>query len=262
MPVRWLAEAKDEYGLAVRVGRDGDDLVAEWIGLARLVVGPGGGDARFAAEPGAAAEDVAKIEHGAVPLFLRHVQGKLGLHGSAVALGGRSAVFLGASGQGKSTLAAAMCARRAAALVADDAVAVDREGELWLTTPLERDHWLDAAARAALGMRVSGGDAKSRVEPRVRASDASAIALVALLAYADVPSVRLVPLSPIEAVSALIPLVVRFVVDDADAQRRELDLLSELVAGVRMVRLERPRGLEHLDAAADAVVGALEDPLR
>lgn len=244
MVVRWLAEARDEYGIAVRVGRDGDDLVAEWVGLARLVVGRDGRDVRFTAEPGAAPADIAKIENGAVPLFVRHLEGKIGLHGSAVAIDGRAVVFLGPSGQGKSTLAAAMCSQAGAALIADDAVAIDRVGDRWVAVPLERDHWLDAPARAALGLSVV--DTKAPSPAAQRASAPTDIALVAVLEFADVDGPRITQLGSMEAIAALIPLVVRFVVDEPAAQRRELDLLSEFVARVPLVRLERPRGFAHL----------------
>ncbi len=256
MTVRWLAEAKDEYGTAVRVGRDGDELVAEWIGLARLVVGRDGQGARFTAEPDAAPADIAKIERGAVPLFVRHLEGKLGLHGSAVAYDGRAALFLGASGQGKSTLAAAMCSHAAAALVADDAVAIDHAGDRWLAVPLEREHWLDAPARGALGL-LADVAAKTPSLAVARAEAPVDIALVAVLAFADVDRPRLVPLGAMEAIASLIPLVVRFVVDEPDVQRRELDLLADFVARVPTVRLERPRGFPHLAATAIAVADVL-----
>src|SRR5207237_1355091 len=55
--------------------------------------------------------------------ILLHQRGASVLHGSAVALGGRAAIFLGTWGQGKSTLAEALW-RRGHALMTDDVAAV------------------------------------------------------------------------------------------------------------------------------------------
>ena len=59
--------------------------------------------------------------------------------------------------------------------------------------------------------------------------------------------------------AALVPLLVRFVVDEPDLQRRELDLLSDLVARVPIVRLERPRALRALPATMDVIGAVLEE---
>ncbi len=61
-------------------------------------------------------------------------QGTLPLHGASVAIDGRAAVFLGNSGQGKSTTVAAMHARGHAILV-DDVTPVTIENELAVVHP-------------------------------------------------------------------------------------------------------------------------------
>ncbi|MGD0391391.1 MAG: hypothetical protein ABSC41_01980 [Acidimicrobiales bacterium] len=61
---------------------------------------------------------------GTVTAFLLSVGGRFVLHGSAVELGGRSIAFVGASGQGKSTMAAMFCAS-GASLVTDDVLPLD-----------------------------------------------------------------------------------------------------------------------------------------
>jgi hypothetical protein len=66
---------------------------------------------------------------GTICAFLLSMRGTCVLHGSAVELGGRALSFVGASGQGKSTMAAVFCSA-GASLVTDDVMPVDfgREG--------------------------------------------------------------------------------------------------------------------------------------
>ncbi|WP_199431062.1 hypothetical protein [Qaidamihabitans albus] len=83
----------------------------------------------------------------AAHLMLRH---HLVLHASAVELDGHAVAFVGASGMGKSTLAAALCGT-GCALVADDVLRVDR---------------VDHAGPA--GMVVYPGSTESRLRPNAR----------------------------------------------------------------------------------------------
>ncbi len=63
---------------------------------------------------------------GTVTAFLLAMGGRCVLHGSAVDLGGQALAFVGASGQGKSTMAALFCAA-GAPLVTDDVLALEFE---------------------------------------------------------------------------------------------------------------------------------------
>jgi hypothetical protein len=74
-------------------------------------------------EPGADENVLRSVILGAGFATLLHQRGRLVLHASAVAVGGRALVFLGTRGQGKSTLAMALHAR-GHALLADDVAAV------------------------------------------------------------------------------------------------------------------------------------------
>ena len=150
--VRWLAEYAEDGRVAFRIGRAGDELVAEWVGLARVTASRDGLTHRFEPEPGLEPAEIEKVRLGSASLLLRHLQGKLALHGAAVAVGGRAMILLGRSGQGKSTLAASLCARAGATLFSDDAVALDPGPSpgTYVLSPVERNHWLDAPARQAL----------------------------------------------------------------------------------------------------------------
>lgn len=253
--VRWLAEHHLDGVLHGRVGRAGDELVAEWIAVATLRARRDGSDVRFVPTDGADPDTVEKIRQGSARVLLRHLGGELGLHGSAVALEGRCIGLFGCADAGKSTLAASLCVRRGAALLADDAIALDRTPEGFAVVPLETDHWLDRRSRKALGLEGAGEDKRP---VRSGGSAAARVPLSALVhvTFAEGESPRLVPLAGVEAVAALLPQVVRFVVDDPELQRTELSAIAALVARVPMFRLERPRRLELLDATT-AIVAEL-----
>jgi hypothetical protein len=250
---RWLAEHVENDAVAFRIGRDGAEIVAEWVGLVRLVARRDGTLISFEAEPGAPAPSVAKVRRGSARLLLRHLEGKLALHGAAVAKDGRAAIFLGRSGHGKSTMAAALCDRRATVLLADDAVAIDAVGEGYVVVPSEEEHWLDGPASRALGKHTTS-EAKAPVACANVAGDGASVALFVDLVFDDRLSAPiLTPVSGIDAVASLVPQLVRFVVDESDAFRRELDDVSNIIQRVSVVRVERPRSLDLLDSALDLV---------
>lgn len=256
--VRWLAEYSEDGQVAFRIGRAGDVLVAEWIDTLRLVARRDGTVLELADAPGADPRDTGKIRRGSARLLLRQLGGKLALHGAAVGFGDRAVVFLGRSGHGKSTLAAAMCARRDAVLFADDAIAIDESPNGYSITASEVDHWLDGPSRVALGL-ANDGAGKLPVRCDRPASHDARLVMFVDLAFDDGASVpRLGPLHGLEAVACLVPQVVRFVLDEPELHRRELESLMNLVDRVPVLRLERPRRLDLLDAALDLV---LDHPL-
>jgi hypothetical protein len=63
---------------------------------------------------------------GTITAFVLAMRGRCVLHGSAVELGGTALAFVGASGQGKSTMAALFCAA-GASLVSDDVLRLEFE---------------------------------------------------------------------------------------------------------------------------------------
>lgn len=252
--VRWLAEYAEDGRVAFRIGRSGDELVAEWIGLARVIASRDGTTHRFEAEPGLEPAEIEKVRLGSATLLLRHLQGKLALHGSAVAVDNRALILLGRSGQGKSTLAASLCRVPGATLFSDDAVALDPgpTAGTYVIAPVERNHWLDAPARAAVNKVSDAGDGDAKrplAALRVGTSTAQVVAIVDL-AFGNDATSRVHALGRgVEAIAALLPQAVRFVVDEPELQRRELDALATLVEHVPVHRLVRPRRLDLLENA-------------
>lgn len=150
----------------------------------------------FALRPGVSDWDLAPFLSGTVFGILLHQRGQVVLHASAVSLGdGRAALFCGASGVGKSTLAAAFV-ERGYPMVADDQCAVVLDGanvpvlypdgrylKLWSRSidalALDRD--------AAVPMR--GGFEKFYVEPGRNSIAPHRIAAIYVLAEAKPPAV-------------------------------------------------------------------------
>lgn len=267
----WVAQHGTGADVAFRIGRMGDELVAEWVGVATLVARRDGSSARLDVAADADPRRVAKVANGGVKLLLRQLEGKPAFHGAAIARNGAAVVLLGRSGLGKSTLAARLCARDGAMLLSDDAVAVDAPvapNEHWSVCPLEQDHWLDEAAQRATGVVA--------LESAPRCGEKLAVATVRpapgprpLRAFVDLafspspaPEPRLIRLRGADALACLVPQAIRFVLDDPDLQRREVDCLVALVEAVPVFRLERARDLERLGESATkirALLGHLTD---
>lgn len=116
-------------------------------------------------------EDLAAFLTGSVMGLLLHLRGALVIHGSAVAVDGRAAIFCGASGVGKSSLVAAL-GRRGYPMASDDLSTLALDGlhnmTLW---PDGRKHKLWAQAINALDLTDRQGDGvrqqihKFHVEP-------------------------------------------------------------------------------------------------
>lgn len=256
MTVRWLAESHDQGTLAARVGRDGDRLVADWIGRARLSVKRDGTDLTFEPRPEADARDVEKLRRGAVRLLLAHLEGKIPLHASAVAIDGRAVVFVGGSNLGKSTLAAALCDYASASLLGDDAVVIERRGDAFHVVALEESHWLDGASAHALGRPDAFSDKVPLVPRRIDVQSA-ALAMIVHLEFSDTcERPRLVPVVGLDAIAGLLSQLTRFLVDDPAVARRDLAALADLVDRTRVFRLERPRQLDLLRHTAVAVAAS------
>ena len=209
------------------------------------------------AHPGADPATLRAFVLGPAFGILLHQRGLLVLHASAVVLAGGAVAFLGRSGYGKSTTAAALHAR-SGGLVADDVVAVD------LTAPggpivqpgyPQLKLWPDAVT--ALG---AAPDALPRIQPGEEKRAWAAVdpgaaprALRRLYVLADDEALALEPLTGHEAVfevfqhSYIVPALPRL------GSARDLEQCARLVAAVPVQRLRRPRSLAGLGQLADLV---------
>lgn len=120
-----LAQLSGPNGtLRYSLARDADRTVLRYPGLCEFVGDPDLADITVHLHPGVDPGLIPVLAAGAllaVHLKLRH---ELVMHASAVRLDGRALAFVGASGMGKSTLAAVLC-RNGCGLVTDDVLRVD-----------------------------------------------------------------------------------------------------------------------------------------
>jgi hypothetical protein len=121
-----------------------------------------GESVRVLPAPGVQPELLRLYLNGPVAAALLRQQGFLVLHGSAVGLGGGAVVFLGASGWGKSTLAAAL-EGHGRVVISDDVAAIDMTGTPRVVGSMAHlKLWPDTLT--ALGQNP---DTLPRVHPRV-----------------------------------------------------------------------------------------------
>ena len=238
----WLAETRDNAQTVFRIGRDGERLVAEWIGLGTFSATRDGKAPRFDIHPGVDAALVEKLERGPIRALVRHLRGELSFHASAVAIRDGAIALVGDSGAGKSTLAFALASssEHAFTMLSDDCLCVDDD----CAQPTESIGWLDAAARTAL--RLPHGDGKSPAKPARIATTGSPLRKIVRLAFGA--EIRVTRLKGTETAAVLGQAMIRFVVDEPDVHRADMDRLASMLSRVSVMELTRPRGFEYLDA--------------
>ncbi len=186
--VVWEHSARHAGRLAYRMGRQGNSLVAEWPGLVRMTCLQDGTDVRVTPAAGAARGAVSKTR-GIIRVAVGELRGDgIGLHASAVVMGGCGVLFLGESGAGKSTAAAGMCMKHGGRLLADDAtLLLDHQGYVTVAA-CEDTSYLTPHSREALGLRSErgrGGRAKVPLPHQRKATRPARLALVVWLRFDD-----------------------------------------------------------------------------
>ncbi len=254
--VVWLGEHR-KGDAAVRVGERGDELVVEWEGLGTLVASRDGARHAFTPASGLDPEGARKIERGVVRALVRHLQGRLTLHGSAVVVDGRAVVCVGPSGAGKSTLAA-MLVGAGGELLADDMAAIEVPGDAGapvVVAPSEDTFSLDDTSLEATGLRapdVVNWEGKWLVpSAKIARSPAPLAAVLALRFDGEAPVVK--PLRGLGVLAALVPCVPRFPTESVERHARELDQLEALARRGLVAELSRPRRIESARDTVEAV---------
>jgi hypothetical protein len=252
--IEWLGERREDGQLVLRVGRTARGRIAELSGVATLVVS-GRGRERASLSMHRPLDAVAeeRLHRGIVEGLLRHLEGKLTVHGAAAAIGDRAVLVLGESGAGKSTTVAELCERRGAEMLADDVAALDFHDGRPVITPTEAVHWLLEDARCHLGGLADDG---GKLPQRARRAAGASVPLVAICSLVFDPAAsasRIVPLAPAAAIERVLKGVVRFALDDRDAHVRELDALMNLCSHVPAFDLVRPRAAREIERSGDLV---------
>jgi hypothetical protein len=201
--------------------------------------------------PGADAEGVRTLLAGRVMAYLLRQRGYLPLHASAVAIDGKAILFLGASGSGKSTTAAAFHAR-GHEVMADDVAAVrmanagvELEPEWPHLRLLEDSGRVIGTAGAAAQAGLQNGKCVYHLDDRL--SDVSCmVKRIYALDYAGSPAVSF-PLSGFSSVALL--NANSFISKRRTGQplrQMNLDRAGAVAAASPVRRLVRPRSLDLL----------------
>lgn len=239
-----------------RLGRTGDELVAEWVGLATLRAHRTKGSSELTFVDGVDARWRKKLDRGLAHGMLRQLRGNLTLHASAVSNRERAVLMVGPSGAGKSTLAAALARAHRFDVVADDASPIVFEESAAFVEPSDSELWLWSEARDAIGVE-SSGTGKQPIAAASAADHAMRIATIVVLRFGDDRKPTLRPLRGHDALSPLLAATVRFVVDERDVQLREIADLERLVSAAPICELVRPRDFSCLGESTELVASLL-----
>ncbi len=194
---------------------------------------------------------------GPVMALLLHQRGLLILHASAIAVGGKSAVFMGDKGAGKSTTASAMI-RAGHRLLTDDVVALELADRPMIVPGFPQLKLAaDAAAAIPLGqaeIRPQVHAAIDKMQHRLHggfSADAVPATRIYILERGDKASIT--PLPSISALPAIIKFsyVTRFGRSAlvGDFTTTHLRQCAALASQIGVCRLEVPTGLDRIGEA-------------
>ncbi len=198
---------------------------------------------------------------------LLSLRGDVVLHASAVRLGDHAVAFVGNTGRGKSTLAASFN-RQGYALVTDDILLLDRQGDVVYAVPSypEQRLWSDSAealtdAPQSLRNVAHYTDKKALHLPlEDRSFEKQPVPLAAIFTLdvaGEGEGVTIEPLPLSEAYIALLDQVFRLDFSDRTRMQLEVEQLTDLVHAVPVLRLAYPRRYEALDRVHRAVFDAV-----
>lgn len=192
----------------------------------------------------------------AVHLMLRP---SLVLHASAVQVGESALAFVGSSGMGKSTLAAALCAL-GCGLVSDDLLRVDRVADRMVTHPGGTESRLRPSARELAATGDAYETADGRLASRPRTSVAGTLPLAACVVprpRKDVTTVTAARLRPSAALLRLsrYPRVLGWT--DGASMGHAFQSLADLVERVPVYEATIPWGLPFADGVLTSLLDAV-----
>jgi hypothetical protein len=204
--------------------------------------------------------DVRSYLMGNLFAVLCHQRGLLPLHASAIATPQGAVAFLGASGAGKSSIAAFL-ARRGHRILADDICLVDPAAprdqrvlpmapwlKLWSAT-------LDAMGESSQGLpRIFSDDEKYRYVLQQPEAPTPLAELILLDRAEDQAEASFEALTPVHALHAVLDFTYQsWLVRATGRMDRYFLRCGQALDGVRVTRMRRPWGFEAMDATLEAL---------
>lgn len=218
--------------------------------------------------PGVDRETVEQLFRSQVlPLALSR-QGRFVLHASAVETAGGAIAFLGASGRGKSTLAASF-ATAGHRFLADDGLMIEWRGDTVWARPGDPSIRLWADSREALV------PAEHPVSPPLHYTDKARLLAASSLAHEAEPrrllrlyilgpgtaqQVTIAPARPADAVRELVRHSFLLDIDEQEMLALHFDAMTRIAAHGLIYHLDYPRRYDALDAVRSAVLRDAPDP--
>lgn len=202
-----------------------------------------------------------------------HQRGFLVLHASAVAVRGQAVVFMGRSGFGKSTIAAAMCAH-GHALLADDVAVVDATGTAPMVLPISPHLRLWPASLSHFGHvtaelpRLHPTADKRWLRPPDSPFSGSPCPLAAAVSLASGATTSFDPICSLDSVFALMRYsfcargAFRGLMLDPRVSPSHLALCAKIAAQATVAQLTRPMCFSDLETHIVAVEAGLDLTVR
>lgn len=203
------------------------------------------------------------IFHNRVTPLLDSHDGKLVLHASAVSTGRGALAFLGASGRGKSTLAAAF-AKSGCPLITDDGLRLERFADAFLTTSTKLKISLWADSKAAIFGDSEPGDTNEKYhlsDHPLLSLEEGAMPLRAIY-FLGPQSSGHIELRPMEPSAALFELIKQsFILDvrDQSRVRSHFEDLSEIAQAYPCFELNYPRRFDLLPKVISMILDQINN---
>lgn len=272
----FATEPSDTPDVRIVVARDttfpdlGDRLQVEGERVRFAIAGVGGWSIEkgsaivLSPARGAKPEELRLFTLGSAWGMLGYQRGDAMWHASAVRLGGRTALFCGRAGEGKSTMAAAMVAA-GARLVADDLsrIVIHENGPVIYPSATRLKLWGEAVDQLGWRDRVLRrdwrGEDKFLCSMDAHAAGTGPWPLDLIVVLATGNEHRVETLVGGEAVKAALKGTIYRpeVLTDMDQWNVQAVLAARIVAGCTVVRLTRPRDLDALDRSVERVKACL-----
>jgi hypothetical protein len=215
---------------------------------------------------GAEELDVRSYLMGSLFAALCHQRGLLPLHGSAIATPQGAVAFLGASGAGKSSIAAFL-SRRGHRILADDICLVDpaapRDQRVLPVAPWLKlwSETLDAMGESSRGLpRVFSDDEKYRFELNQHGAPTPLAELILLERAENQTEASFERLAPVHALHAVLDLTYQSWLVRAMGRTEQYFLrCGEALDGVRVTRMRRPWSFDAMEATLSALEAHLAE---
>lgn len=255
----WVFPDGTQWTLFYRI--DGDYLL-RFPGLADFVVSASGAETAAYPVPGISVQTIEHLHlNQVVPLALSR-QWKLVLHASAVEIGNCAVAFLGASGRGKSTLAASF-STRGCRFLTDDGLLLEKEHGGYLVHPSHPSIRLWDDSREALIPETAHAAPPVDYTPKARlladdevafCGEARPLRCIYFLGEGLAESATIDAIRGREAIIELVKNSFVLDIEEKELLTHHFGQLSELVEIPMFFRLDYPRRYEILPTVREAVV--------